>query len=66
MSLVAAGKKLPLTNNVVLDQATVLELIDQLVLEDGAAPSALAAERAVAIRPHAWLADLLEGRGSAV
>lgn len=26
----AAGKKLPLTNNVVLDQATVLELIDQL------------------------------------
>ncbi len=29
-SLVATGKKLPLTNNVVLDQATVLELIDQL------------------------------------
>ena len=29
-SLVAAGKKLPLTNNVVLDQAAVLELIDQL------------------------------------
>jgi hypothetical protein len=29
-SLVAAGKKLPLTNNVVLDQASVLELIDQL------------------------------------
>jgi len=28
--LVAAGKKLPLTNNVVLDQATILELIDQL------------------------------------
>jgi bifunctional DNA-binding transcriptional regulator/antitoxin component of YhaV-PrlF toxin-antitoxin module len=28
--LVAAGKKLPLTNNVVLDQATVLELVDQL------------------------------------
>ena len=28
--MVAAGKKLPLTNNVVLDQATVLELIDQL------------------------------------
>jgi len=27
---VAAGKKLPLTNNVVLDQPTVLELIDQL------------------------------------
>jgi hypothetical protein len=27
---VASGKKLPLTNNVVLDQATVLELIDQL------------------------------------
>jgi cell division septum initiation protein DivIVA len=27
---VAAGKKLPLTNNVVLDQGTVLELIDQL------------------------------------
>ena len=26
----ATGKKLPLTNNVVLDQATVLELIDQL------------------------------------
>lgn len=26
----AGGKKLPLTNNVVLDQATVLELIDQL------------------------------------
>ena len=26
----AAGKRLPLTNNVVLDQATVLELIDQL------------------------------------
>lgn len=26
----AAGKKLPLTNNVVLDQAAVLELIDQL------------------------------------
>lgn len=29
-SLVAAGKKLPLTNSVVLDQAAVLELIDQL------------------------------------
>lgn len=29
-SLVAAGKKLPLTNNVVLEQAAVLELIDQL------------------------------------
>jgi hypothetical protein len=29
-SLVAAGKKLPLTNNVVLDQSAVLELIDQL------------------------------------
>jgi hypothetical protein len=29
-SLIAAGKKLPLTNNVVLDQATVLELVDQL------------------------------------
>ena len=29
-SLVATGKKLPLTNNVVLDQASVLELIDQL------------------------------------
>lgn len=29
-SLVATGKKLPLTNNVVLDQAGVLELIDQL------------------------------------
>ncbi|HEY6608500.1 MAG TPA: ATPase [Candidatus Limnocylindria bacterium] len=29
-SLVAAGKKVPLTNNIVLDQATVLELIDQL------------------------------------
>jgi cell division septum initiation protein DivIVA len=28
--LVATGKKLPLTNNVVLDQATVLELVDQL------------------------------------
>src|ERR671923_460350 len=28
--LVAAGKKLPLTNNIVLDQAAVLELIDQL------------------------------------
>ena len=28
--MVAAGKKLPLTNHVVLDQATVLELIDQL------------------------------------
>ena len=28
--MVATGKKLPLTNNVVLDQATVLELIDQL------------------------------------
>ncbi len=28
--MVAAGKKLPLTNNVVLDQATVLELVDQL------------------------------------
>jgi hypothetical protein len=27
---VAAGKKLPLTNNIVLDQAAVLELIDQL------------------------------------
>ena len=26
----ATGKKLPLTNNVVLDQATVLELVDQL------------------------------------
>lgn len=29
-SLVAAGKKVPLTGNVVLDQATILELIDQL------------------------------------
>ena len=29
-SLVASGKKLPLTNNVVLEQAAVLELIDQL------------------------------------
>lgn len=29
-SLVAAAKKLPLTNNVVLDQASILELIDQL------------------------------------
>lgn len=29
-SLIATGKKLPLTNNVVLDQPTVLELIDQL------------------------------------
>jgi hypothetical protein len=29
-SMVATGKKLPLTNNVVLDQAAVLELIDQL------------------------------------
>ncbi len=29
-TLVATGKKLPLTNNVVLDQAAVLELIDQL------------------------------------
>jgi hypothetical protein len=29
-SLIATGKKLPLTNNVVLDQATVLELVDQL------------------------------------
>jgi vacuolar-type H+-ATPase subunit H len=29
-TLVAAGKKLPLTNNVVLDQSAVLELIDQL------------------------------------
>ena len=28
--MVAAGKKLPLTNNVVLDQATILELVDQL------------------------------------
>src|SRR5919106_1121373 len=28
--MVAAGKKLPLTNNIVLDQAAVLELIDQL------------------------------------
>ena len=28
--LVATGKKLPLTNNVVVDQAAVLELIDQL------------------------------------
>jgi len=27
---VAAGKKLPLTNSVVLDQASVLELVDQL------------------------------------
>jgi len=27
---VANGKKLPLTNNVVLDQATILELVDQL------------------------------------
>jgi hypothetical protein len=27
---VAAGKKLPLTNNVVLDQAGILELVDQL------------------------------------
>ena len=26
----AAGKRLPLTNNIVLDQAAVLELIDQL------------------------------------
>jgi hypothetical protein len=29
-SLVASAKKVPLTNNVVLDQAAVLELIDQL------------------------------------
>lgn len=29
-SLVASGKKLPLTNNVVVDQATALDLIDQL------------------------------------
>ncbi|MGZ6214320.1 MAG: hypothetical protein ACXWMG_05155 [Candidatus Limnocylindria bacterium] len=29
-SLVATGKKLPLTNNVVLDQAAILELVDQL------------------------------------
>jgi len=29
-SLVAAGKKVPLTNNVVLEQAAVLELIDQM------------------------------------
>jgi hypothetical protein len=29
-SLAASAKKLPLTNNVVLDQAAVLELIDQL------------------------------------
>ncbi len=29
-SLVANGKKLPLTNNVVVDQAGVLELVDQL------------------------------------
>jgi len=29
-SLVAAAKKVPLTNNVVLDQAAVLELVDQL------------------------------------
>jgi bifunctional DNA-binding transcriptional regulator/antitoxin component of YhaV-PrlF toxin-antitoxin module len=28
--LIATGKKLPLTNNVVLDQPTVLELVDQL------------------------------------
>jgi bifunctional DNA-binding transcriptional regulator/antitoxin component of YhaV-PrlF toxin-antitoxin module len=28
--MVAAGKKVPLTNNIVLDQAAVLELIDQL------------------------------------
>ena len=30
--MVATGKKLPLTNNVVLDQATILELVDQLRL----------------------------------
>ena len=29
-ALVAAGKKLPLTNNVVVDQAAMLDLIDQL------------------------------------
>src|SRR4029077_12464894 len=29
-SLVASAKKVPLTNNVVLDQAAILELIDQL------------------------------------
>jgi hypothetical protein len=29
-SIVATGKKLPLTNNVVLDQAAILELVDQL------------------------------------
>ena len=29
-ALVGAGKKVPLTNNVVLDQAALLELIDQL------------------------------------
>jgi hypothetical protein len=28
--LIATGKKLPLTNNVVLDQSTILELVDQL------------------------------------
>jgi hypothetical protein len=29
-SIVATGKKLPLTNSVVLDQAAILELVDQL------------------------------------
>ena len=30
--MIATGKKLPLTNNVVLDQPTILELVDQLRL----------------------------------
>jgi uncharacterized protein (DUF1778 family) len=75
--LVASGKKLPLTNNVVLDQATVLELIDQLrvsvpdevrqarrVIEDAARITERAHEEADAVlaRAQQQAAQVLEER----
>ena len=44
---------------------TPLELIDLVVLDDGALAARSAAARASAIRPRARLADLLAGRGAA-
>jgi len=74
---VAASKKLPLTNNVVLDQASVLELIDQLrvsvpeevrqarrITEDASRISERAREEADAIiaRAQAQAVQMLEER----
>ena len=73
----AASKKLPLTNNVVLDQASVLELIDQLrvsvpeevrqarrITEDASRISERAREEADAIiaRAQAQAVQMLEER----